>query len=366
MQGANITSFADAVWWGIVTLLTVGYGDRFPVTDIGRIAAGVLMFAGVIGMSLITAKISAYYFEKVLKEGKGIVDPTSLNDHLIVCGYKDDIDMLLMHILEFNEDMDASQIVLIGHFSDEIVQGLRATPELKSIQIIFGDYTQEAFLNQARPDKARKILILADRAPLPNGQIPSVKEVDARTLMAAMTLSKIARETLVSAEILDPKMEPYMKMAHVSEIIYSREYNRLLLANVSSSHGIAHVLFDLLDPQTPTILTSRDIDEAFVGKKYLEFKLDYEKRYPNVMVLGVLENTGNRHKVKELALKEAQKTANMEQLVHNLKAVKKMELNSPLFSPGADYVVKSGSSVIILETRTDEDGPSKSPVEVNV
>jgi voltage-gated potassium channel len=44
---ANITDGGDALWWGIVTITTVGYGDRFPVTGLGRITATLVMFAGV-------------------------------------------------------------------------------------------------------------------------------------------------------------------------------------------------------------------------------------------------------------------------------------------------------------------------------
>lgn len=47
VHGANITSADDAVWWAVVTLTTVGYGDRFPVTGEGRIVAAMLMIAGV-------------------------------------------------------------------------------------------------------------------------------------------------------------------------------------------------------------------------------------------------------------------------------------------------------------------------------
>lgn len=44
---ANIQSGGDAIWWGIVTLTTVGYGDFFPVTTLGRITGLFVMFAGV-------------------------------------------------------------------------------------------------------------------------------------------------------------------------------------------------------------------------------------------------------------------------------------------------------------------------------
>jgi voltage-gated potassium channel len=47
VPGANITTAQDAVWWAVVTLTTVGYGDRYPITGEGRVIAGLLMVAGV-------------------------------------------------------------------------------------------------------------------------------------------------------------------------------------------------------------------------------------------------------------------------------------------------------------------------------
>ncbi|MCB0040550.1 MAG: ion transporter [Caldilinea sp.] len=44
---ANITSAADALWWTYVTITTVGYGDRFPVTNSGRLVGIFVMTAGV-------------------------------------------------------------------------------------------------------------------------------------------------------------------------------------------------------------------------------------------------------------------------------------------------------------------------------
>jgi voltage-gated potassium channel len=44
---SNIKTAEDALWWAYVTITTVGYGDRFPVTTEGRIIASLLMTAGV-------------------------------------------------------------------------------------------------------------------------------------------------------------------------------------------------------------------------------------------------------------------------------------------------------------------------------
>lgn len=59
-DGANITSFADAVWWAFASVTTVGYGDRFPVTEEGRFVATFLMVIGIGLFSSLTALLAAW------------------------------------------------------------------------------------------------------------------------------------------------------------------------------------------------------------------------------------------------------------------------------------------------------------------
>ena len=45
--GANITTASDALWYTIVTISTVGYGDRYPVTNEGRVIGSLIIIVGV-------------------------------------------------------------------------------------------------------------------------------------------------------------------------------------------------------------------------------------------------------------------------------------------------------------------------------
>jgi voltage-gated potassium channel len=56
----NITTAWDAIWWGIVTLTTVGYGDIYPVTGEGRVAAAALMILGITLFAAITGTITSF------------------------------------------------------------------------------------------------------------------------------------------------------------------------------------------------------------------------------------------------------------------------------------------------------------------
>jgi voltage-gated potassium channel len=60
---ANIKTPEDALWWSIVTITTVGYGDRFPLSTEGRIIAALLMTAGVGLFGTFSGFVAAWFLE---------------------------------------------------------------------------------------------------------------------------------------------------------------------------------------------------------------------------------------------------------------------------------------------------------------
>jgi voltage-gated potassium channel len=66
---ANIKTLSDAIWWSLVTVTTVGFGDRYPVTAEGRTVASFLIFVGIALFSTLTAVIASWVLaEKVKSE----------------------------------------------------------------------------------------------------------------------------------------------------------------------------------------------------------------------------------------------------------------------------------------------------------
>ena len=57
----QIKTFGDGIWWALVTITTVGYGDITPLTTLGRLVAGTLMFVGLGLIATVTAIVSAKF-----------------------------------------------------------------------------------------------------------------------------------------------------------------------------------------------------------------------------------------------------------------------------------------------------------------
>jgi voltage-gated potassium channel len=62
-KGANIHDFGQGLWWAIVTVTTVGYGDRYPITPFGQGVAVFLMLVGIGLIGALTATIASYFVQ---------------------------------------------------------------------------------------------------------------------------------------------------------------------------------------------------------------------------------------------------------------------------------------------------------------
>lgn len=67
-DGSEITSYGQALWWAIVTITTVGYGDISPVTVTGRVIAVSLMIGGIALLGIVTATLASWLIEQIAEK----------------------------------------------------------------------------------------------------------------------------------------------------------------------------------------------------------------------------------------------------------------------------------------------------------
>lgn len=83
VDGANIKTPSDAMWWSITTMTTVGYGDKYPTTSFGRIIASVLMVSGVGLFGMLSGSVTSWILNPVEVRQEVDLDAIQVELHAI-------------------------------------------------------------------------------------------------------------------------------------------------------------------------------------------------------------------------------------------------------------------------------------------
>jgi len=277
----NIQSIWDSVWWAVVTMGTVGYGDKYPVSVGGRIVALVLIVFGVGLMSLFTATIASIFVEKKMKEGRGL-DTIKEKNHTVICGWNEHTEDVLKGLTMYGPASD-TPIVLINELAVDDIESLRLKYHNYDLKFLRGDFIHEDILHRAGIIKAKFALIMAD---LSGGR--SKDKVDERTILATLTIKSIAPQVKTIAEILDSENKPHLKRTGVDEIIIRGEHIGSLLASAINSPGLPRVFGSIISLGDTNKLWRVGIPNAFVGKTFLELS-QYFRKKQHAILIGLLK-----------------------------------------------------------------------------
>jgi voltage-gated potassium channel len=257
------------------------------------------------------------------------------------------MDKMLEQIVRNNPRLDLKKVIIIANVEPDIIEIFHQQyPAFQAVTILRGEHYNETLLEKANVRGAAEVFILADES----NAGASVTEMDSKTIMTAMTVRNISRDVRITAELMDVKFEGYLKAAHVEDIIYTREYSKVLVANSFDQVGITKVFNHLLSVSTNNFIVSERVPEPFVGKPFSGLR-DYYRKECHAVCFGLIENVGSYFDRKQEALREAQKTADVNRLIDNLKQVKRLENNRPNLNPGDDYTVPMNSNAVLIVTR---------------
>lgn len=338
-KNPSFQNYGDGLWWALVTVTTIGYGDKVPITLQGRLVGSGVILVGIGLVGLFMGKISAILVERRIREGRGLTDAKQLKGHLVILGHKADMAGFIAGILRVNPALPRERLVLISQIDENVVDELRLS--FPGVLFLRGDIVDPMAIQRANVAQAARVLVLADESLNRSDQ-----EKDARTVMAVMTIKNLAPEVYTCAEVIDSKYDEHLRLAKCDEVILSREYSRFLLVSATVSEGISKVLHEMLDLSDLKGLQTTEIPAEYVERPFSDLRLHMQGN--GQLLLGVLENTGRAIEIKRQALRDAQKTSFVNTLVDNLKRVKTMVPNRPVLNPDDGYLVREGSLAIVL------------------
>ena len=346
--GSGIETKFDTFYFMCVAVFA-GYFEYVCESLPGRAAAITLLITGTFFFSYIRGNITALFVDIQEKKDNGLKTIKDMNGHFIICGWRPGFEKILKTVLKANPDISTDMIVLINE-APEQMQLLKSHDSYKDISYVAGDFTDESTLKRACIKEAERILVISDKS-----KDYSELEVDSRTVLAVLTIENLNPGLYVVAELMSPKFEKHLKMAHCDEIILTQDYEQALLATASSGQGYSHVISTLISSNdADSGILIGDIPAEFVGKTYGDLKAyEADKRAQHGLLIGVLLNSGNFHHRRTEALREAQKNPDISKIIDNLQKVKQLKSNEPVLAPASTFVIPRHSKAIYVRGKAN-------------
>lgn len=276
-SATDFSTLGNALWWSLVTILTIGYGDIAPRTPLGRLAASVVMLTGVIAISTLTGLIASALTEGRLRAARGL-EQVKARGHVVVCGTNNHLERILEGLRHI-DPAEQHSVVLVNELGEEQVQQLLLKYEDLDVQFVRGDFAQEAVLRRANVQQAHAAIILAssDRHE---------RTADERTLLATLAIKGISPDIRVSVEILDPANERHLRLADADDIVVAGEHTAFLLASAAVAPGLPQAVRDLLTHESGAPIARTSIPREFVGKTF-EDLARYVRAEHQAILIGV-------------------------------------------------------------------------------
>ncbi|MFP5501161.1 MAG: ion transporter, partial [Candidatus Sericytochromatia bacterium] len=241
---ANMTTPFDALYWAIVTLTTVGYGDITPQTVGGRVVSMALMLTGFVILALVAGVVSQTMSQSFLKLREEGIRMTAMVNHVIICGWNRHTPMLLQEIRQNSREVSERVVVFAARPQPEQL------PEW--VTYVEGDPTQEVELGKVRFGVADAAIVVADER-----EGTTFSDADARTLLTVFTIRAYERKLAatgihrtrplhITAELLDPDNLSFLRQAGADEIIQTARFGSSLLAQSAATPASGELLGSLL------------------------------------------------------------------------------------------------------------------------
>ena len=282
-------NFPDAVWWSIVTMTTVGYGDFYPSTIGGRIVGVGVMVLGIGFLGILTATIATIFIENRLLENKGM-KPTDMQDHFIICGWNFRGEEV---IEEFRGDpkSENAPIVILAEIDEKPIDDQKAW-------FIKGEVNRET-LEKSNLKEAACVIVLAD------DKLGAYAR-DAKTILNTMAVKNYCPEVYTCVELMDYKNIDHCQMARADEIIVVGELSTNLLVQASLDHGVTRVISELVSNRFGMELYKIKVPAALTNKPFYEVMCELKKEHGILCVAAeetdsktFLANPDNDYVLKE-------------------------------------------------------------------
>ena len=272
-------TFIDSIWWAMVTMTTVGYGDFYAKTVVGRFLISyptMLLGIGIIGY--LVGIVADFILEFSSKKRRGLMEILFKN-HVIICNFPN-VDKIRTIVEELREDniYKKSKFVVITDKFNELPEELKKM----KIDFVFGSPTNEDILIRSGILQSAGIIILAE-------DINNVNS-DEKVYTIGSLIELLEKEHNIPiktvVEVTRKDNLRLIKRANVDGMISTDGFAGALI--------VQEFLFPGLNDIFKQIITNKEGSQFYlhttklIGKKIFDLQLAVLHDDANIQIIGVI------------------------------------------------------------------------------
>ena len=281
--GSSIKDFLDALWYSLVTISTVGYGDYTPVTTGGRIIGIVFILFAIAALGLIIGEMTNSFQRLSEKRRLGMLG-TDFENHTIILGWDNFSENVVIQLL--NADKKVAIMTDVRDHVDLIYQEFGS----KDVFVCFTDLKNYSSMKLVNLDKAKTVF-------LNNGS-------DSDKLISILNIKKLC-PTVGYVVILDDfNLRETFINAGVTYVLSKNEIASRLVASYIFEPAVAEYTKDLItstnneleyDVQQYKVLKSNPFANREYGFAFRELRENH-----GIVPIGLQKNSGERTELIKL------------------------------------------------------------------
>jgi len=288
LQGNPELTWTDGLWYTLVTMTTVGYGDFFPRTAGGRFLVGwPIMFFGIGILGYALSVIAAAMVTSKTKELKGMASFTFSN-HLVLFNFPGlaKVERVLEELSLDPAFGKSVPVILIDEHLEELPQELLK----RNMHFVRGNPTRDETLSRASIDRARHAVVLS--------RDPGDPASDNLNVSIAIAIEGRCQRVNTVIECIAPAAEELLRKTGCDRIVCASRFEANFLSQELLNPGLQDIIADLLSARggqqiyLTTIGRSArfaEIRDACSSKGHVALGISGQA--------GILLNTGENHTV---------------------------------------------------------------------
>lgn len=239
-------TFVDVVYFSMITVTTVGYGDIVPFTASARITDAVLVTPiRLLIWFIFLGTTYQLVLQRLLEDLRMRRLQARLTDHVIVCGYSHSGSCVAHELVQ--RGMDKKQVLIVD--SDRTL--LEEAAERGFIGIL-GDATREETLQEAMIATAKAVFVCTER--------------DDTNVLIVLTVRQLAPGIRVVARVEEAENEKLVKQSGADATILPSRVGGILMANALDSSVLSNYAMDLISAKGRVVLIERQIKPEEAGR----------------------------------------------------------------------------------------------------